>query len=107
MIILNTITEDGPLVEIDQGTGYPVDNLVWNRDTPHLITRTDKRTTDELLWMADSHTGDYHDNMCSDMFMKWVKCKLIPTFETNFPSKKMVMVADNAPYHHKRAIGSL
>jgi hypothetical protein len=65
------------------------------------------QTTAELLWVAQSHTGDYHDNMNSDMFMKWVKGKLVPTFEKLHPGKNMVLVADNAPYHHKREIGSL
>ena len=59
------------------------------------------------MWVAQSHTGDYHDNMCSDMFMQWLENKLVPTFEQKYPGKKMVLVADNAPYHHKRVIGSL
>jgi hypothetical protein len=45
--------------------------------------------------------------MNSEMFMQWVKDKLIPTFEKMFPGKKFILVADNAPYHHKRTIGSL
>ena len=57
--------------------------------------------------MAQSHSGDYHDNMNSTLFMLWVKDKLIPTFESTYPKKVMVLVADNAPYHHSRAIGSL
>ena len=57
--------------------------------------------------MAQSHTGDYHDNMDSDTFTKWVEGKLVPIFERRYPGKKMELVADNAPYHHKRAIGSL
>jgi hypothetical protein len=36
--------------------------------------------TAELLWVAQSHTGDYHDNMNSDMYMRWVKNRLLPTF---------------------------
>ena len=61
----------------------------------------------ELLWIAQSHSGDYHDNINSDMFMKWVKERLVPTFQRKYPGKKMILVADNAPYHHKRDIGSL
>ena len=45
--------------------------------------------------------------MTSDIFLKWVKERLFPTFEKLHPSKKMVLVCDNAPYHHKREIGSL
>ena len=28
-------------------------------------------------------------------------------FEKKYPNKKMILVADNAPYHHKRITGSL
>ena len=65
------------------------------------------KLTCETLWVAQSSSGDYHDNMNSEMFMQWVQDKLIPTFEKAYPGKKMILVADNAPYHHKRVIGSL
>jgi hypothetical protein len=39
--------------------------------------------------------------------MKWVENRLIPSFESKYPNKKMVLICDNAPYHHKREIGSL
>ena len=107
LVILHATSRHGPLVGIDDNTGFPIDDLHWKGDTPHSTKREDGKTTSELMWMASSHTGDYPDNMNSDMFMLWVEEKLIPTFETQFPGKKMVLVADNAPYHHKRVIGSL
>ena len=105
LIILHAITEDGPLAERDEH-GYPIDCLDWRGDTPHPKDIEGKLTC-ETLWVATSHTGDYHDNMCSDMFMQWVRTRLVPTFEKLYPNKKMVLVADNAPYHHRRKIGSL
>ena len=45
--------------------------------------------------------------MNSDMFMQWVRNKLVPTFERVYPGQKMILGADNAPYHHKREIGVL
>ena len=41
------------------------------------------------------------------MFMKWVKLRLIPVFKKLYPGKKMILMLDNAPYHHKRGIPSL
>jgi len=38
------------------------------------------------------------------MFMKWVSEKLVPTFDRQYPGKKMILICDNAPYHHKREI---
>ena len=105
LIILHAIAEHGPLVDLHEGR--PVDDLRWRGDTPHPEAREDGKQTCETLWMANSNTGDYHNNMNSEMFMLWVKERLVPVFEKKHPGKKMVLVADNAPYHHKRIIGAL
>jgi hypothetical protein len=107
LIILHAMTKYGPLVQCDQG--HPIDDLDWKKDCCHLKTkaRDDGKVTCETLWVAQSHTGDYHDNMNSEMFMLWVQNKLVPCFETLFPKKQMILVSDNAPYHHSREIGSL
>lgn len=47
-----------------------------------------------LVFKAGLTTGDYHGQMCSSTFEKWVNEKLIP----NIPPKS-VIVFDNAPYH--------
>jgi transposase len=106
LVILHAITPNGPLCEVDDN-GKPVDDLKWKGDTPHPTPRTDGKLTCETLWLAQSSSGDYHDNMNSEMFMKWVEEKLIPLFEKMFPGKKLILIADNAAYHHKRIIGSL
>lgn len=48
-----------------------------------------------LMWKASCHTGDYHDNVNTEMFTKWLKEKLLPNLEP-----KTVIVIDNAPYHN-------
>ena len=103
LVILHAITSFGPLCSREE-TGYPVSDLTWSGDTPH---PSSNELTCETLWVANSHKGDYHDNMTSDIFVKWVNERLFPTFEKLYPSKKMILVCDNAPYHHKREIGSL
>ena len=104
LIMFFAITEHGPLCEYEED-GSPIDDLNWRGDTPHPIL-SDGHTA-ECLWMANSSTGDYHDNMNSDNFMRWVEERLVPTFESRFPGKKMILISDNAPHHHKREIGSL
>lgn len=106
LIILHAISPDGPLAERDEN-GYPVSDIVWTRDTPHPNKNEKSKLTCETLWLAESHSGDYHDNMNSEMFLKWIQESLFPTFEKLYPNKKMVLLCDNAPYHHKRKIGSL
>jgi hypothetical protein len=40
--------------------------------------------------------------MNGEIYMKWLKNRLIPTFKAMFPNKKMILVLDNASYHHVR-----
>ena len=39
--------------------------------------------------------------------MQWVQNNLLPMFKNKYPGKKLMLVAVNAPYHHKREIDSL
>jgi len=127
LIMLHAITKDGPLVTMDDQPdgGYPIETLQWKAserarvetDTPHPIDGEDgKALTAELLWVAQSHSGDYHDNvrmlmhinsasctipdsfslqMNSDMYLRWVKNRLLPTFEKLYPGKQMILIQDN------------
>ena len=45
--------------------------------------------------------------MNSVMLILWVEEKLIPLFERLYPGKKMILIANNAAYHHKWIIGTL
>jgi transposase len=47
-----------------------------------------------LLYKANSTSGDYHGQMNSRIFEKWAEEKLIP----NLPQNSVVVI-DNAPYH--------
>jgi hypothetical protein len=107
LIIMHAISPHGPLAEREELTNLPVSNLVWKSDSCHLHPSQDGKITCETIWKATAKSGDYHENMNSNMFMKWVKEKLLPTFERLHPGKKMVLILDNAPYHHKRMIGNL
>ena len=124
LVMLHAITRDGPLVTND-AAGNPIETLQWKAkatdkketDTPHPIDGEDgKALTAELLWVAQSHSGDYHDNvrmlmhinsasctipdsfslqMNSDMYLRWVKNRLLPTFEKLYPGKQMILIQDN------------
>jgi len=54
---------------------------------------------------------DYHDNMDSHMFIAWVTDRLLPSFRkmywTGTHKPKMILVLDNAPYHHKGKEGCI
>ena len=106
LIILHNIGKDGTLMEIYLATGQPIDDLKWKGDTYHSERRDDRQLADNKLWVEHSHMGNYHENMNSESSMLWVKHKLVFCGET-IARENMVLVADNAPYHHKREIGSL
>jgi hypothetical protein len=45
--------------------------------------------------------------MNSEMFHQWLSSKLLPSWEKVYGNKKMVLILDNAAYHHYREIGLL
>ncbi|XP_054266927.1 uncharacterized protein LOC128989093 [Macrosteles quadrilineatus] len=49
------------------------------------------------MWKASKKTGDYHDNVNSDTYVKWLNEKLLP----NLPPRSVVII-DNASYHNKQ-----
>ena len=40
--------------------------------------------------------------MNGENFMKWFENRLLPAFNAKYPDKKMILILDNAPYHHCR-----
>jgi len=48
-----------------------------------------------LIFRSGSKSGDYHDDMNHENYMKWLQEKLIPNLES-----KSVIVVDNASYHN-------
>ena len=53
-----------------------------------------------MIFQSKKALGDYHENMDGDMFLKWLENRLFPTFRALFGRRKLVLVLDNAPYHH-------
>ena len=101
LIIVHAITKDGLLY-------FGEENIrIWWKDA--LLWKSEKKASAELIYPAGTKgtpekgcptRGDYHLNMDGEMFESWVKQRLIPAFEKKYPSKKMVLVLDNASYHH-------
>jgi hypothetical protein len=56
----------------------------------------------ELIYEADKGDGDYHDNMNGSIYMQWLSNRLLPSFAARYPGQKMILVFDNASYHHHR-----
>lgn len=87
-IILHAITTDGPLYEYEMETNRPVDNLKQSGNTCHPEPRKGRKLNYETLWIAQSHTGNYYDNMNSIMFMKWIEEKVGTVFSRSTLKRK-------------------
>jgi transposase len=46
--------------------------------------------------------SDYHNTITGAKFVAWLRNRLLPTFGELYPSKKMILVLDNASYHKPR-----
>ena len=58
---------------------------------------------------ADGSTpADYHDTITGEKFIAWIQNRLLPTFKALFHTKRkkprMILVLDNAKYHHHRGL---
>jgi hypothetical protein len=69
LIVCHAITKDGPLTEVDEND-CRVKILVWNKDTCHPEDQEDGKINCEALWIAQSKSGDCHDTMNSELFLK-------------------------------------
>jgi hypothetical protein len=56
----------------------------------------------ELIFESLIDSEDYHKNMDGQVYMQWIHNRLIHTFKHRFPGKKLILVLDNAKYHHPR-----
>ena len=91
MIMVHAMTIDGPL--LPDGERYEVGEWV-----------TGKHPTAEMVFRSKyavkKRVKDYHDTMNGEMFMTWVRNRLAPAFKAKYVGKKMILILDNAPYHH-------
>ena len=87
LVLLHAFTRDGWLVH---------DNSVHNDRADQLSFSC------ELIYEAEKGDGDYHDNMNGSIYMQWLNNRLLVAFNKRYPRQKMVLVLDNASYHHHR-----
>ena len=90
LIVVHAMTRDGLL---------SADGHQRQEDTKDLV---DYAETAEWVFVGPVRKGDYHKNFDGKKFMRWVTERLIPAFKEKYENKKMILVLDNAPYHHIR-----
>lgn len=93
MVVLHAITRNAFICQRDDD-GYPISEDGFEGGTTPAVTA-------EWIWQANSKHKDYHKNMDGEGFEFWLENRLIPAFREQFPGKKMILVMDNASYHHQ------
>jgi hypothetical protein len=86
LITVHVITKDGLLfVKGSERKGDDTEIL----DSPSC--------TAEWIFVGSVKKGDYHKNMNSENFMKWVNHRLFPAFVEKYPEKKTVSPQQRSP----------
>ena len=92
LIIIHAMTRDGMLESLDGS--IPSDNLEETATSAGIVT--------DALSAGGVEPEDYHDTLNGEKFIAWVKHRLIPTFQAKYRRRKMILILDNAKYHHAR-----
>ena len=95
LIFIHAITKDSPMSNFGVIKGRHIDEIKWKGDNPYVnyldIKNINKAATplpltSNLIWISNSNTEDYPDNINFKMFMKWITTKFIPLAARNYPS---------------------
>ena len=106
--MINAMTKDGLIAPIHtkgkskKGTFKPAAATEWKGGVKF---GKDYTTSGWVFEASDHFVKDYHKTMNSYMFMNWVKHMLLPSFKARYPGKEMILMLDNAPYHHHQKEG--
>lgn len=72
----------------------------------HRMVIKEELTAEMLFPAAEEDSPPNHrGKMDDDTFMEWIKKRLVPTFKKLYPGFKIILVLDNAPYHHGMPAG--
>jgi hypothetical protein len=95
MIIMHAMTRHGMLEKLGPYDEQPSDNLDEKCASAAVVTTR--------LSAEGYEPADYHDTLDGEKFLAWMRNRLLPAFQKKFGRrKKMVLVLDNAKYHHAR-----
>src|SRR6202012_2766963 len=61
----------------------------------------------ESIGQSQGGEEDYHKTINGELYIAWVRNRLLPAFNKKFPGKKMILVLDNASYHRVRSPDAL
>jgi transposase len=89
LIIIHAMTKHG-LLEVAGSSDENYNDLTHEAETAAFV------------FQSVGVNDDYHTAVTGSSWVAWLNNRLIPTFKAMFPGKKMILVLDNAKYHHAR-----
>lgn len=87
LIIIHAMTKDGMLE-------------MPNADVSNDLTNVELSC--EFVFQSVGINDDYHTAINGSKWVAWLNNRVIPTFKARYQGKKMILVLDNAKYHHAR-----
>ena len=91
LIILHAMTMDGLLADEDAVSTNWLSEVALTCEVVF-----------EEIYEDGKDTSNYHNTMNGIKFVAWLRNRLLPTFSSLHPGKKMFLVLDNANYHKPR-----
>jgi transposase len=91
LIIIHAMTHDGMLEQIEI---EPSDNLTDKCESAGIVTAK--------LSAEGFEPEDYHDTLNGEKYLQWMRNRVFPAFQAKYRRKTMVLILDNAKYHHAR-----
>lgn len=68
---------------------------------PTRLVISEEKTAEMLFPAGKKKSEDYHENMDCNVFMRWLEKRLWSTFKAMYgEDKKIILILDNAAYHH-------
>lgn len=83
--MVHAFTKDGPVVTED-ADGFPIPEFFFSvggkgTQAKQQAGELGSMPTAEFLWQAKHGSGDYHDALTEEMFMRWCSDRLAPAFQ--------------------------
>ena len=92
LIIIHAMTKDG-MLQLAKAID-PSNDL--SKEYPNAMVVA------HLVSAEGIEPADYHDTIDGTKFIAWMKNRLIPAFKRKYRGKRMILIMDNAKYHHAR-----
>lgn len=102
LIIMHAMMRCGLVCKERSDHDDDLDADCLNAEYVYPINLRAKKSSESKKDDNTTQKDEYHDNVNSTIFLKWLVDRLIKTIEAMYPGKKIILMLDNAAYHNPR-----